>query len=126
SRFRMISSAKMAISAGGVFRLDDIIASGHDPLAFRMLALGVTYRKGLDFTWEALAEAERRLDGWRTQLREATQAGGAPRTRATDDPIRIAFADAVGDDFNTPRAIAQAEAALKLVNSTDAASRDRG
>ena len=126
THFLRMDSAKMAKSAGGFFRLDDLIARGHDPLAFRMLALGVTYRKGLDFTWEALAEAERRLDGWRTQLREATQAGGAPRTRATDDPIRIAFAEAIGDDLNTPRAIAQAEAALKLVNSTDPASRDRG
>ena len=54
------------------------------------------------------------------------QAGGAPRTPATEDPIRAAFAEAIGDDLNTPRAIAQAEAALKLVNSTDAASRDRG
>ena len=126
THFLRMDSAKMAKSAGGFFRLDDLIARGHDPLAFRMLALGVTYRKGLDFTWEALAEAERRLGGWRTQLREAMQAGGAPRTPATEDPIRAAFAEAIGDDLNTPRAIAQAEAALKLVNSTDEASRDRG
>ncbi|MHB8630771.1 MAG: cysteine--tRNA ligase [Candidatus Limnocylindria bacterium] len=124
--FLRLDSTKMAKSAGGFFRLDDLIARGHDPLAFRMLALGVSYRKGLDFTWDALAEAGRRLEGWRTQLREATQAGGTPAAAAADDPIRVAFADAIGDDLNTPRALAQAEAALKLVNSADGPSRDRG
>jgi cysteinyl-tRNA synthetase len=126
THFLRMDSTKMAKSAGGFFRLDDLITRGHDPLAFRMLALGVSYRKGLDFTWEALAEAERRLGSWRTQVRDATQAGGTPSGPAQDDPIRIAFADAIGGDFNTPRALAQAEAALKLVNSTDDASRDRG
>jgi len=124
--FLKLDSAKMAKSAGGFFRLDDLTARGHDPLAFRMLALGVSYRKGLDFTWEALAETERRLNGWRTQIREATQAGGRGAKPAADDPIRVAFAESIADDFNTPRALAQAEAALKLVNSTDDASRDRG
>ena len=102
THFLRMDSEKMAKSKGGFFRLDDLIARGHDPLAFRMLALGVSYRKGLDFTWEALTEAERRLGSWRTQVREATQAGGAPTTPAPDDPIRVAFAAAIGDDLNTP------------------------
>jgi cysteinyl-tRNA synthetase len=124
--FLKLDSSKMAKSAGGFFRLDDLIARGHDPLAFRMLALGVSYRKGLDFTWDSLAEAERRLDAWRAQLREAAQSGGTPASPAADDPIRAAFVEAIGDDFNTPRALAQAEAAFKLVTSSDGASRDRG
>jgi len=125
NHFMRFDSAKMAKSAGGFFRLDDLIARGHDPLAFRMLALGVSYRKGLDFNWESLAESERRLDGWRTQIREAAQ-GTRAEPPAAGDPIRMAFADAIADDLNTPRALAQAEAALKLVNSTDEASRRRG
>jgi len=126
THFLRMDSAKMAKSAGGFFRVDDVIARGYDPLAFRMLALGVSYRKGLDFTWDAHAEAERRLGSWRTQIREAIQSGGAATEPGVDDPIRSAFADAIADDLNTPRALAQAEAALKLVNSTDDASRDRG
>jgi cysteinyl-tRNA synthetase len=109
-----------------VFFVRDIQERGHDPLAFRMLVLGVSYRKGLDFTWASLAEGERRLNSWRSQLREAVQAGGEPSRPADDDPIRAAFAEAIADDFNTPRAVAQAEAALKLVTSTDDASRLRG
>lgn len=124
--FLKVDGGGMHKSIGNVFFVRDIEARGHDPLAFRMLVLGVSYRKGLDFTWSSLAEGERRLSGWRSQLREAMQSGGMPARPAADDPIRAAFAAAIGDDFNTPRALAQAEAALKLVNSTDAASRDRG
>jgi cysteinyl-tRNA synthetase len=124
--FLKVDGGGMHKSIGNVFFIRDIEARGHDPLAFRMLVLGVSYRKGLDFTWSSLAEGERRLNVWRSQLREAVQSGGTPAAVATDDPIRSAFAEAIADDFNTPRAVAQAEAALKLVNSTDAASRDRG
>jgi len=124
--FLKVDGGGMHKSIGNVFLVSDIEARGHDPLAFRMLVLGVSYRKGLDFTWASLAEGERRLNSWRSQLREAAQAGGEPIRPAADDPIRAAFAHAIADDFNTPRAVAQAEAALKLVNSTDDASRLRG
>ena len=124
-RFLKLDSSKMAKSTGGFFRLDDLVRRGHDPLAFRMLALGVSYRKGLDFTWDALADAERRLQSWRSQIRQAAD-GTTAELPSADDPIRAAFAAAVADDFNTPRALAQAETALKLVNSTDASSRRRG
>ena len=84
THFLLVDGAKMAKSAGGFFRLDDLIARGHDPLAFRMLALGVSYRKGLRlFTWEAsrrsgaavswqLAHADPRGDAGR---RDADEAG---------------------------------------------------
>jgi cysteinyl-tRNA synthetase len=124
--FLKVDGRGMHKSIGNVFLVRDIEERGHDPLAFRMLVLGVSYRKGLDFTWASLAEGERRLNSWRSQLREAVQGGGEPTRPAADDPIRAAFAQAIADDFNTPRALAQAEAALKLVNSTDDASRLRG
>ena len=124
--FLKVDGGGMHKSIGNVFLVRDIEERGHDPLAFRMLVLGVSYRKGLDFTWASLAEGERRLNSWRSQLREAVQAGGEPTRPAEDDPIRAAFAQAIADDFNTPRAVAQAEAALKLVNSTDDTSRLRG
>jgi cysteinyl-tRNA synthetase len=124
--FLKVEGRGMHKSIGNVFLVRDIEERGHDPLAFRMLVLGVSYRKGLDFTWASLAEGERRLNSWRSELREAVQAGGEPTRPAVDDPIRAAFVQAIADDFNTPRALAQAEAALKLVNSTDDASRLRG
>src|SRR6266481_10143890 len=61
--FLKVDGGGMHKSIGNVYLVDDIEQRGFDALAFRMLVLGVTYRKGLDFTWPALAEAQRRLDG---------------------------------------------------------------
>ena len=106
-------NAKMAKSAGGFLKVADIEERGCDPLAFRLLALGTSYRKGLDFTWESLESAHRRLDKWRGVVADAWQATGGQLTAPErDDPIRVAFQAAVTDDFNTAAALAQAEAAI--------------
>lgn len=124
--FLKVDGGGMHKSLGNSILMSDIEARGFDPLAFRILVLGVTYRKGLDFTWAALGEAQKRLDGWRAQIRDALDATGLSSPLAGDDPISVAFADTLADDFNTPRALAQAEAAMKLVNRTDDATRSRG
>src|SRR5207245_4610691 len=79
----------------------------------RLLALGTSYRKGLDFTWEALEGAQRRLDKWRGVISEAWQAtSGQSDMPASDDPLRETFVGAITDDFNTAAALAQAEVAV--------------
>ena len=55
-----------------------------------------------------------------------TEPLSASDASAVGPPIRVAFTEAIGDDYNTPRGLAQAETAMKLVNSTDDASRLRG
>ena len=52
NRFLRVDSAKMAKSAGGFYQLGDIESWGFDPLAFRLLTLGTSYRKGVDFARE--------------------------------------------------------------------------
>jgi cysteinyl-tRNA synthetase len=121
THFLRMDSAKMAKSAGGYLKLADIEAKGFDPLAFRLLALGTSYRKGLDFTWEALESAQRRLEKWRGVISEAWQSTGGK----CDDPIRVAFLAAVTDDFNTAAALAQAEAAVGHAATGDAATKRR-
>jgi cysteinyl-tRNA synthetase len=113
TRFLRLDSAKMAKSAGGFLTLADVEAKGYDPLAFRILALGTSYRKGVDFTWEGLDSAQRRLEKWRGVIGEAWQStGGNATSPDASDPIHVAFAAAIADDFNTASALAQAEAAI--------------
>ncbi|HKW77659.1 MAG TPA: cysteine--tRNA ligase, partial [Candidatus Limnocylindria bacterium] len=110
TRFLRMDSAKMAKSAGGFLTLAQIEQRGYDPLAFRLLSLGTSYRKGVDFTWEALDAAQRRLDKWRGVIDEAWQSAGAQAAEPNaEDPIRAAFAAAIADDLNTAAALAQAE-----------------
>lgn len=143
NRFLKVDNAKMAKSAGGFFQLSEIVswgahehrlavpradgraASGFDPLALRLLALGTSYRKGLDFTREGLASAQTRLDRWRILVSEARQAT-APADLADDDPIRQRFVEGITDDFNTSKALAAAEDAVALLSSPENADRARG
>ncbi len=124
NRFLRIDSTKMAKSAGGFYRLSDIEGWGFDPLAFRLLMLGTSYRKGLDFTRDALAAAQARLERWRGLIGEARQAT-EPADPPTDDPLRATFVEAIADDFNAPRALAAAEDAVAMLSSPDLRDRAR-
>jgi len=125
NRFLRVDSARMAKSAGGFYRLSDIEEWGFDPLAFRLMALGTSYRKGLDFTREGLAAAQARLERWRALVAEARQST-APSASAKDDPLRQSFDAAISDDFNTPVALAVAEQAVAVLSSPDLRDRARG
>jgi cysteinyl-tRNA synthetase len=125
NRFLRLDRAKMAKSAGGFTRLRDIEEWGFDPLAFRLMALGTSYRKGLDFTRDGLAAAQARLDRWRGLVGEAAQST-APSASVADDPLRGSFADALADDFNTPVALAVAEQAVAVLSSPERGDRARG
>src|SRR5437879_8470686 len=61
---------KMAKSAGNFYVLADLVERGADPLAFRYLALQTRYREPTNFTWEALAAANRGLERYRKQMVE--------------------------------------------------------
>lgn len=126
THFLRQDSAKMAKSAGEFLRLSHVEERGFDPLAFRLLALGTSYRKGLDFTWDGLESAQRRLEKWRGVIGEAWQSTGGNATPAdAGDPIRAAFAAAVAEDFNTAAALAQAEAAIGHAATGDDATKRR-
>ena len=70
---------RMAKSAGNFYDLRSIRERGHSPLAVRYLFLQARYRSQFNFTWEALAGAERALGRLRDRMAEWARApsGGA-------------------------------------------------
>src|SRR5205807_8612193 len=103
---------KMAKSAGNFSVLTDLVERGADPLAFRYLALQTRYREPTNFTWEALAAAERGLERYRKQMVEwfagpvaAPPAGVPAGWSAPAAELDRRFREAVADDLNTPRAL---------------------
>ncbi|MDP9265631.1 MAG: cysteine--tRNA ligase, partial [Chloroflexota bacterium] len=125
--FLRVDGGGMHKSIGNTYLLSDLESWGSDPLAFRLLVLGVGYRKGLDFTRPGLVNAQRRLERWRSAVAAAWQAtGGVALPLAADDALRRGFAAAIADDFNTSKALACVEEALLLCNAGDAAERNRG
>ncbi|MDE3194523.1 MAG: cysteine--tRNA ligase [Chloroflexota bacterium] len=124
-RFLQVDGRGMHKSIGNTYLVSDLEAKGFDPLAFRLLGLNSGYRKPLNFTWRGLEDEQRRLDRWRSAIAGAALAAKATAP-AGDDAVRQAFVAAIGDDFNTPRALAVAEDAVALLSSPERADRSRG
>jgi cysteinyl-tRNA synthetase len=98
---------KMSKSLGNVYLLDDLVAGGHDPLAFRYFFLQAHYRKQQSFTDDAMQAA---ATGYRRLLASALEVRNAdgradPQLVA---PHRARFQNAVRDDLNAPQALAVA------------------
>jgi cysteinyl-tRNA synthetase len=103
---------KMSKSLGNILTLDDLVARGIRPLAYRYFLLQAHYRKQQSCTDEALEAADR---GYRRLLlasAEARQAEGAPDA-ARVAPLSERFRAAVRDDLNAPRALAVAVEVLR-------------
>jgi cysteinyl-tRNA synthetase len=104
--FLTLADSKMAKSAGNIIRVADLPEMGHEPLAFRYLALTAHYRSKLDFSADAMHAAASGL----ARLRRA--AAGPPEPVDLEaEPMagyRARFAELVADDLGTPRALALA------------------
>ncbi len=97
---------KMAKSAGNFYGLRDLEARGHSPLALRLLFLQAHYSSQLNFTWDALAAAERSLERRRARVAAWAAdpgASGAPEAAAG---YERRFWAAVDDDLDTAKALA--------------------
>lgn len=107
NEFLDLRGEKMAKSTGNLAVLDDLVARGVPPLAFRYFFLQAHYRQQQTYTDEAVDAAATgydRLLGACTELREAAGEVDAERTL----PLRERFRSAVRDDLNAPRALAVA------------------
>ena len=98
--FLEMSGRKMAKSTGNVVRVADLQASGHDPLAFRFLAMTAKYRAKLSFSEEVLEGAERGLNSIRLRASRLP----APTAPADGEGAEFAerFRNALRDDLDLP------------------------
>jgi cysteinyl-tRNA synthetase len=65
----LMSGRRMAKSAGNFQRITELVDAGHDPLAFRYLALTAHYSRKLNYSAESVDAAARALDSLRARLR---------------------------------------------------------
>lgn len=101
SAFMNIDGRKMSKSIGNLYTLDDLASHGYSPLALRYFFLGSSYRKTMNFTWEALSAAQTAL----TKLWQKFLNLGSHPTQPLPDAVK-AFTVAMCDDINTPKALA--------------------
>lgn len=98
--FLTVDGVKMSKSLGNFYNIDDIIARGINPLATRLLFMQTSYRKPLNFSWEALETSNMQLKKLYKFASHQNDIGGISSMHKEQ------FIEALSDDLNTARAIA--------------------
>ena len=96
----LVDGRKMSKSLGNVYKIEDIIAKGFEPLDLRYLYLTAHYRKQQNFNWEALKSARTA----RLRLVKTISQWDSPKIGCAQ--LEKSFAQAIGDDLNMPEALA--------------------
>jgi cysteinyl-tRNA synthetase len=126
--FLMVEGEKMAKSAGNFYTLRDLMDKGIDPAAFRYTIQSNHYRKVLNFSFEGLRASEnalRRVRTFRKRMEGDGQSFGQGVWKESVPPVqrvqeaREAFWAALGDDLNSPEALAALFTLITDLNAQD-------
>jgi len=125
-QFLLVDGEKMAKSKKNFYTLATIGERGFDPIALRYLYLTAHYRSFLNFTWDAMAGAQKSLMQLRehvVSLRESSSVRTALSAEKLEkiDRYSHAFQEALENDMNMPSALAVVWEVVK----TNIASRDK-
>jgi cysteinyl-tRNA synthetase len=106
----LVNGQKMSKSLGNYYTVHDLIKQGHNPRAIRYLLISAHYRAPLNFTMDALRNAETtvmRLSDFVSRLEQLDPKGKFNRSlhRAVK-AAKKKFEMAMDDDLNTPEALA--------------------
>ncbi len=116
-----VEGETMSKSKGNYYTFRDIAAKGYSPAAIRYFLLSVPYNKQLNFTFEALAGAERTvasLRDFRARLGEAkTEPGMNDSLHETALRALREFEEGMDDDLNTSVALAAIHNLSREVNT---------
>jgi cysteinyl-tRNA synthetase len=107
-----IDGGKMSKSLGNTYTVDDLKSRGFSPLAYRYLCLCTHYRTQLNFTWEALTNAQTAYNKMLARLKIHAAAPNTP-SPAIEKESQSAAA-ALLNDLNTPMAMGILWKLLKL------------
>src|SRR6476620_8007303 len=116
-----VEGETMSKSKGNYYTFRDIAAKGFSPAAIRYFLLSVPYNKQLNFTFDALAGAEKTLAGlrdFRARLSEAkTEPGKNEKRSEAGARVLQEFEAGMDDDFNTSVALAAIHDLSRVVNT---------
>ncbi len=95
--------SKMSKSLGNLVFVSRLRADGADPMAIRLALLAHHYQSDWEWTDDVLAEAQARLDRWRSAVRS-----GLPAPSGT--ALRTTVRDRLADNLDAPGALAVVDA----------------
>lgn len=105
--FLQVNGGKMSKSLNNCYTLDNLINKGYSPFDFRYFALQTSYRKKLNFTFDALNSAKAGL----SRLKSLVLSNKDVKTKlSAEDILNLStfennFVDAINDDLNTSLAL---------------------
>jgi cysteinyl-tRNA synthetase len=116
-----VEGETMSKSKGNYYTFRDVAAKGFSPAAVRYFLLSVPYNKQINFTFDALAGAEKTVAGlkdFRARLTEAkTSSGNNAALEATTAQAAQEFEAGMDDDLNTSVALAVIHNLTRDVNT---------
>jgi len=116
-----VDGETMSKSKGNYYTFRDVVEKGYSPAGIRYFLLSVPHNKQLNFTFEALAGAERTvasLRDFRARLSEAkTEPGNNERLHEAATRALKEFEAGMDDDFNTSIALAAIHNLSREVNT---------
>jgi len=109
---------KLAKREGEQITLDTLKERNYSPIAFRLLVWSSHYRQKIDFSWEALAQAQGSVQSIERLIQRLQEAAGKlkPGKKQVAENVIDQFSDALADDLNTPKALAVVYGYIKEVN----------
>lgn len=121
--FLNVDGEKMSKSKNNFYTIEDIKAKNIDPVAVRLLVMGTSYRKPLNFTWEALKGAQTALSTlYEIFLTLPSSNDKSTFNKEIKKEYRNEFIKCIGDDLNTSKALALM---WKLVHDHRVTDKDR-
>ncbi len=107
--FMTVDGRKMSKSVGNIYTLQELVDKGYSPLAYRYLVVSSHYRSGINFTFEALDNAEntlKRLYSLVENLFDMDKEGAADgEFRNRMHGFLTSFYKNLDDDLGTPEAL---------------------
>jgi len=113
--FLILKDFKMSKSKGNMILIDDLKKQGFSPLAFRYLTFNAHYRKPLEFSLEALKNAQESLNNIYDFILDCLNDGKIETSIKKETDVKFSlplqkikedFEKAIYDDLNTPQALA--------------------
>jgi cysteinyl-tRNA synthetase len=106
--FLVADAGKMSKSSGEFLTLDRVTERGIDPISFRLLCLGTTYRSELSWSWQALEGAANALAKVKhrvLQLKEGGADAGVVALSPRGRELREQFREEIFNDLGAPKAL---------------------
>ncbi len=113
--FVRLAREKMSKSTGNILTIREVLRR-FDPAALRLYVLTTHYRNPIEFSEDALAEAQRAVDRIYQAVSRGNPAPGRSPAGAPDPGALDDFRGEMDDDFNTPRALAVVFDEVRAVN----------